>query len=405
MKSKFASVNGIGDLYFEDVFVEFGSPILFSCTNKFHTVFLVVASKFDREKESWIIVKISRSRLNSLLNNSIYLYDVFKEPEDKTIYQLIHYCHTENYETIAHAPNDIDDSLLPAQNEYLDYEREVAFAELNDLLPSIIESANSTLAVVSEICVNTGDGSLKHTISSYYLCQLLEKYSELKACISTSETESKRLSKAVLLKHDDLVVSSFAGSFGIRLMSKSYGIDPDADYVKAFERLYQLLLFDSVSDEFNVFFRSCSPMVTAKYKSFLETLQESNYSVDLRTAIPQKTEILSFKLDRPGIAKRRTLLESLPKEEIESLEIDGRLFGIDFNKKVFSFIAGEETYCGKIIDSIVDAARNNKESYEIPSNGKIYISKAIKYDSINSEGKEYLTMTDYIRSENNTSAS
>ena len=72
----FRNVPKMGDLTLDNIFLDDGYPVLFTCTNEEKLYLCLCRTVVDEQK--WVISEISIYELESLIKNQISLYDAFK---------------------------------------------------------------------------------------------------------------------------------------------------------------------------------------------------------------------------------------------------------------------------------------------------------------------------------------
>lgn len=90
----FLNVEGIGNVYIKEVFVEYDHPLIFVCEDEYDSLYLFHETDDTSEQLVWQAVKISRQTYHNMLANRISLLHVFKE-QQPTRYLLIKYRYGE----------------------------------------------------------------------------------------------------------------------------------------------------------------------------------------------------------------------------------------------------------------------------------------------------------------------
>lgn len=71
----FSGIPGIGDLYDEYVFYEYGEPVLFVCTDKSGSRYLCSCSRLS---EQWLVGKVTNEQLLNIIDKKLAIDEAFR---------------------------------------------------------------------------------------------------------------------------------------------------------------------------------------------------------------------------------------------------------------------------------------------------------------------------------------
>lgn len=125
----FSKVKGFSGLKIANVFVEEKKPILFTCEDANHNLYLALCPLHDAEHVVWYLARTNHSILLELIENKKTIYDAFKEGESRK-YVIVYDRQGISCDYVLF--DALDASLLPVQGEFLDvgeneYLDEIAF--------------------------------------------------------------------------------------------------------------------------------------------------------------------------------------------------------------------------------------------------------------------------------------
>lgn len=129
----FSQIKDFPNLQIGVVLVEEEQPILFTCTDSKHNVYLALCPFEDSEHIIWYLTKTNYDVLINLLKNKITIYDTFKEVSDNK-YIIIYNKDGVSSECVSFEA--LDENYLPIKGEYMDAE----YDEYNILYDEIINN-------------------------------------------------------------------------------------------------------------------------------------------------------------------------------------------------------------------------------------------------------------------------
>lgn len=380
-------------LYLVKVLVEYEGPIFFICEDDFGTNYLGVFSGRIDEKEIWILAKVSIGRLTRVLRDEFTLYDVFKEPEEKfaiVISQDINSL-VETEEVVL--ASELVDALLPTPGEYLELEpNDEHMAEVQDLISCNGPSYNITR---SRLDIIVGGDKSRHNIPVYEASVILKAFEEwrLSTLFKTKDPNQKiNRSLAPMV----LVGTSAASVVFVMDTERIELLDNDVDI--SFRNVHETLQIQQTSQEIEKYYKDRSDATLRKYGAFLDVLARYDLEVKVETTYGYSGQKQCSELDRMAVNRVRNLIEGFVSEVKESLELQGRLFGIDLAKRIFSFIPNdaEDVISGKISDDTADKLSYSGERVVVNSTGTAFLEKTVIWSMSGEPQKETYRLNAFV---------
>lgn len=119
LDSIFSKIKDFSGLKIDTVLEEEEQPILFTCTDSKHNVYLALCPFDDAEHIMWYLTKTTYDVLIDLLKDKITIYDAFKAVCDKK-YIIIY--NKDGVSSKCVSFEALDESFLPVKGEYMDVE-------------------------------------------------------------------------------------------------------------------------------------------------------------------------------------------------------------------------------------------------------------------------------------------
>lgn len=378
MPDIFGKIPMIGTLYYDEVFLFYDEPQIFSCVSKsFQKYFVILIDSFDQQHE-WILTPISEARLIKAKQNSVQIRSIFTEPEDDIIWNIKF---KDNFLIELIDISNLTDEMLPYEGEYLDYnDTESSLLKPNEEIAEIVSYKEHRDVI--EISLEK-DNEHTHEVDCSILSNVLDLTQELIYALANKEGGIKGQTPKSVKQICNLQVSgTFAASFGIRLKSNELcNLHFETPLTPILYELNNLILFADKKEELSNFLSGCNPRVALKYRKLIKTLVSSNIGLKYSSASP----------NRKSFTRHFTTLElmtnlSLIESEIENMteikSMFGKLVGVNTEKRTFVFISVEdETIKGYISDQLSD------KTFEVPKDVEIEVKQKIDMNWFTQEEK------------------
>lgn len=370
MKSKeFAIVNGIGKLVYRTVYAYYDEPLLFSCNSQ--TGSLYVLLRLASDEPDWIAVEASSDRLHKLEINDIELRTFFTKPESGYVYRVSGVCSPFVMNVVN--PSELTDDMLPYAGEYLDYD-----ADENDEEDATIQMAANDNCAVINISLEEHD-SHDFCISSEALSDVLEKLQLMMFAAADRNGKSRGKFPNEIRENNRLLVTEFyAASFGLRLKTKSFENEDELNKTNDALRVVDSLLRSrGEGNAIKEVMKDANSRTANYYSKLLDGLRRHNVGFAYSAASPSNVyHRLHMTSDEIGeaIYSIENHVKNIEREE----EYKGKLKGLDFEKKSFSFVPESEDE-NELIKGSIDTERVNG-SYLVPGKALIKVKTTLTFD-------------------------
>lgn len=124
MKSEFVVLPKYGQLFVDKILFQAGYPVLFTCADSAHDLFICVCCQNNEQGVKWLVSRTNSAEIVKLLKNELTIREAFtNETVDRFSVNSIS---GEKMKVVKDDRNDwAEDSIyLPKANEYLDAEPE-----------------------------------------------------------------------------------------------------------------------------------------------------------------------------------------------------------------------------------------------------------------------------------------
>lgn len=106
-----------GKIIYDEVFYYYDCPVLFIAKSSLGKKYLVVSSKMGYNEWEWLMVEIDDAIRDALINNEIYMYNVYKKPLNGEVIRYIYSYKKQKFEIVN--PDDLLDEELPEKEVYV----------------------------------------------------------------------------------------------------------------------------------------------------------------------------------------------------------------------------------------------------------------------------------------------
>lgn len=356
MKSLWKDIPFIGKLYIVDVYVYYDEPLLFFAVDEISSNYLVNAIDDDK----WLMVRVSKERLEEIVSNRISLRDVYEKPEIDNIIVVTDVNNNIKLENLK--SSDLTDDMLPdpgiglTEDIILSEDKNVMFNDgtLVNEHAGIEETAEIEKRVVVDISFRYKD-THKKEIPAAELGSILCRLQNLYQALPLDRKHLGRIPNEQYRNNTLCVVGTFAASFGVRFKSVDLvDLFGNNELLKTTDLFYSLLNAGDSDVCLEEYLKDRNPLVGNRYLAFLNAMSGADVGVNIDIA-------------SPGYKKNSLYVSAnavKDKLKIASKEIDisnktinskGKLVGIDKVNNKFTFITDEdEEIKGKLSRGVRD---------------------------------------------------
>lgn len=377
MHELFGKIPYIGTLYFDDIFLFYDEPQIFSCiTASFQKYFGLLIDEDDNYRE-WLLTAISDSRLTKAKNNAIEIRNLLTESEADFIFDI----KLQNqFSAKSINKENLTDDMLPCKGEYLDYSENQS--NVNSDFSVIAEESWNEHRDIINISMEKDDNH-SHEIDCSLLGNILDVTQELIYALANKDGGIKgkvpsEIKKACTMQ----VCGTYAASFGVKMKSDELcNINRETPLTPALYKINNLFSVCSNKEELARFLLDQSPRVALKYRKLLKILVNSNTGLKFSNASPNRKHY-GRSFSTLELSSNLQLIESEIKKMTKEMKFKGQLVGINTVKKTFSFISFDK----EIIKGTLSTEVASKQ-FEVPQYVEIKVMQSIDYDPFCSEDK------------------
>jgi hypothetical protein len=378
-----------GHLKIDEVFVEYDGPQLFSCSDESVSPrhFLAVHAPATTDADNWLYVLIDTQRLKNVASGKVTLHEAFSRPQDGTIH-VVAFAPDHTQKITTTSPAELPDDWFPMAGERLgDVELPLDTAEVSydawvdtpEQLPAFLrqpapmwemsdevkEYLKGRKTSVAEASRKTGRSIMdvvfrplgdRSEMPAGALGSFLISIQNVVAALAPPA--GKRGVPASELTRLD-VLPAFAGSFGVRLDTHDWRLNPDPRMIEALHRMTALLSSSTDHSALQNLLREYGQHASSKYRVFIQAMEKSDSDVSVEIGIPNEEAVHLTSLTRIEVSKLAGFLRIDSAATEETILFKGQLVGVTIPKKFFALEDDEQIVSGRIADAAL-ASMNGK---------------------------------------------
>lgn len=374
-------VDMLGNLNISEIFFYYDEPQIFTCTNKFSHIYLFLLT--DMDEREWLATPISLSQLALLKKNRISIKEAYINAEEGFVWRIKGNIHDFYAKAIQIQCNNIQDTDLPDDDLFLDYQDdELIPTETNEILSKAITERRD----VFELSLLPNNSHVREIDSEILGETLINAQQVFYSLPLPREHTGSKISMKIKEENTIVAVGCYAASFGIRLMSTDladlYGKTTVTDTLKMFS---ELLEAKDNEGKLKDLLKNHSPITTMKYRKLIKGLYKSKLEVKVSIASPNKYAFQTH-FNKEEIKRNLLFLEDEINDVIITEALIGTLVGINVSKNTFAFKSIDD-------ESIIGALSTNFEgaTFEVPKVVKAIVDKKISWnESTQKEKFDYI---------------
>lgn len=343
MKEFIKDFNGFGPLYYKEELVFYDVPQLFTLYDNCKCLYL--AMLINDNCDEYLIINISKDRLQDIKDSSLTLRDVFTHPEINKVYKVL------NKDIQIVDPKTLQDTDLPDEGIYLnmltDTQQSVQEDESWD---SVRDSINIRLIHLENPDEHEMDcltlARIVATIQNLITLQAKCKYGHLYSGPEISEMSRLNFS------------SYFIGSVGIKLKTRErQNFFNETKLTSILDSLSMLFEKNDIADLKEYFENNkYDYKVISTFKNYLNTLIKNN--LDIEYSINLKEKSYKKYLTHSDISKQYNNLNSYIASKTFFENYEGLLVAVDTKTKTFKLEVDERIITGVIPQSLLKIQYN-----------------------------------------------
>lgn len=372
----------IRDLIPVEIFDYYDGPKFYSCRDKVGQLYLVYWVDDFEGSTSWLYLRVSQERYDSLKKGYITIASALSNPEEGIAF------------VVSMAEQDFAVDEIPKENiasEWLppeDYKLELPVQTLPSKITNALEAAIRTNRQVMDIAL---DKSKNHyEMGAGKLGQILHSIQILVDALACDEKSNvRRVPEETKFNSELLVTGVFASSFGVRLQSKGGELFDGDSTSRAMESLSKLIATlvvpESIAEElhsFNVLSRS-------RFKNLLNKLIDAQVSIKTDWGTPSGRSLNAI-ASYSNIVQAFNRLKATEDVSKSVVTINGELVGVNVESSFFALkVESKEIIKGELSQEV------SHRTFDVPSQIVATIEESCEIDSLTDKETWSFTLLDF----------
>lgn len=345
----------LGELEMMEVYDFFDFPRLFTCRNKSGQVFLSISVEDADHENVFLYSAISNSRYSVLTSGRLPIRDAFAMAENENVYRVTVGSDIDRVEILP--CEDIPEDWLSDPAEFIEgaqtklHERHVESAA-QIAQATRRESANFALKLPK----NRTD--IASRVLGHFLTALQELVDALGQACAGEPTLKGAIPRKILDQTGFLVAQTYPSSFGIQVISEERGdLLEDSLAGDALAKLFELMSIEADEEQLSALLHTLRGRATTKYRSFLETLIDSESDLDVQWGSPKPGRGGEYFMTREVMESTHRIVSAVEQEIGEEIRVYGTLVGLNVRTRSYEIfgIHDKKKYAGKVAEDAPSA--------------------------------------------------
>ena len=346
MNKLFVNSDLYGELFYDEIFLYYDKPCIFSIKNILGYRFICLLENENEQFDRFIVFPVSIMRYNLFVKNNWSIRDLYTQPEQEGVFTVTFF--SDRTDIVNVSLNEIEQMNLPDKNEMLEYNEGYTTKEL------LLDSAEKGVPLLQKSLEKNGEH--RQYIYATELARESLQFQKIFDGIATDEInkESKKgeLSKG---KQNEIkkacqlpIFGTYAASFGIKIEGTQLPslLEEETLFAKYLKIYFEVI---NANEDVNEEFIEEHQNALSALKNYYKTLISLHFAIRINAATP-KHEHFKFYFTKDEIINRYKKLNSITKNEVEQITLEGTWSSIDYEKKLFKF----KTTDGKIVSGKFD---------------------------------------------------
>lgn len=381
MNRLFVSTDQYGDLVYDEIFLYYDGPCIFSVKNKLGYRFICLLESESPELDRYIVAPVSIERYNAFVKNNWPIRHLFTMPEQGGVFSV-----TFRQERSSVATLNIDEIIsmnLPDDNEMLEYNGGYTSKEI------LLNSAEKNIPILQKSLEKNGEH--RQFIYASELAKESSKFQkifdgiandEIKLLPESQKERINEIRKACRVP----IYGTYAASFGIQIEGTDYPRigEEETDFAKYLKVYFKLL---EINNETSSDFFEMHKEALIALKGYYKTLISLGFNVKMTAATPRH-EYFKYYMSREDIISRYGFLNYVTTNDVEQLTLVGTWTQIDIEKKSFRFrINTGENINGKFDEDF------DESIFDFGKEIKILVDKKKETGRMGDESEKYVLLS------------
>ncbi|KRL39932.1 DUF6575 domain-containing protein [Liquorilactobacillus nagelii] len=362
------------------VYDYYDEPILYSFLNETGALFLANFVDYDEDStETWLYLPVSFQELKKVESGECSLRTLILSGESSFAYIEKQKDEISNF--FIESTSNIDSSYLPEENVYIEYQTD-----------QLIESNSTDNKITPDnryaIDISFTSDKNQYEMSASLLSGVLVNLQRIMTAL-TLDKKAKRIYKI----HNELnIVGTFAGSFGIRLLSDKVSSLLNENESEPYRKIVSLFKMTNQKEiDVEKIVKDYGWLTLKHFLSLSKNLLDLKGG-KIESGIPLPgagVERINTTFESNKVNNFMSLLsKSAVKVSRETETLQGTLTKYDFVKHQFSFTSDKD----KAFNGIV---KTEKSTYTIPAVGKAVLSVEITEDRLNETTQKKISLVSW----------
>lgn len=380
MNELFVATDKYGDLRYDEIFLYYDGPCIFSVKNKLGYRFICLLESETSELCRYIVVPVSIERYYAFVRNNWSIRRLFTMPEQGGVFSVTFGDNGPSVASLEIA--EINSMNLPDDNVMLDYNGSYTSKEI------LLDSAEKNVPILQKSLEKNGEH--RQYIYAGELARESLKFQKIFDGIANDEI--RQLPKAAKDKINEIrnacrvpIYATYPASFGIQIEGTDYPRigEEETNFAKYLKLYFELLnINDETESDFFEYHRDALNALRGYYKSLISL----GFNVKLAVATP-KHEYYKCYLSKEDIISRYGFLNQITANDVEQVTLTGTWAQIDIEKKSFRFrINTGENISGKFDDDFDESV------FDFSKEIKILVDKKKETGRMGDESEKYILL-------------
>ena len=352
MNKLFVKSDLYGDLFYDEVFLYYDGPCIFSVKNILGYRFICLLESEEDSFDRYLVVPVSIMRYNLFVKNNWSIRNLYTQSEQGGVFTVTFYTNRTKIINVTLA--EIEQMHLPKENEMLEYNEGYTTKEI------LLDSTEKGVPVIQKSLEK--DGEHRQYIYASELAreslQFQKIFDGIAADEINKESKNGEVSKE---KRNEIkkscqipIYGTYAASFGIKIEGTELTslLEEETLFTKYLKIYFEII--NANEDASEIFLEEHQNALIA-LKNYYKTLISLHFAIKMNAATP-KHEHFKFHFTKEEIINRYRKLNCITKNEVEQITLEGTWMSIDYERKLFKFKTTDgRTFSGKFDDDFAES--------------------------------------------------
>ena len=284
MNKLFVNSDLYGELFYDEIFLYYDKPCIFSIKNILGYRFICLLENENEQFDRFIVFPVSIMRYNLFVKNNWSIRDLYTQPEQEGVFTVTFF--SDRTDIVNVSLNEIEQMNLPDKNEMLEYNEGYTTKEL------LLDSAEKGVPLLQKSLEKNGEH--RQYIYATELARESLQFQKIFDGIATDEInkESKKgeLSKG---KQNEIkkacqlpIFGTYAASFGIKIEGTQLPslLEEETLFAKYLKIYFEVI---NANEDVNEEFIEEHQNALSALKNYYKTLISLHFAIRINAATPK----------------------------------------------------------------------------------------------------------------------